>query len=144
MSALEEELESVINDIETMPEGEFKSLIQKYPDILKLNFQTEDLKNGIIHRIDTAGHKPCKSKVRKLLPGSQKAVEGEKAINQLLKLGIIERVDPNDPVHWSSPLHLPPKSDGSRESTNFYSKCATCWDSPLSQQLCWAGEKGEE
>ena len=22
--------------------------------------------------------------------------------------------------------------------------CATCWDSPLSQQLCWAGEKGEE
>ena len=53
MSALEEELESVINDIETMPEGEFKSLIQKYPDILKLNFQTEDPKNGIIHRIDT-------------------------------------------------------------------------------------------
>ena len=71
-------------------------------------------------------------------------MEGEKAINQLLKLGIIERVDPNDPVHWSSPLHLPPKSDGSRESTNFYSKCATCWDSPLSQQLCLAGEKGEE
>ena len=113
MAALEEELDTVINDLETMPESEFKDLIKKYPDILKLNFDTEDPKNGIIHKIDTANHPPCKSRVRKLLPGSQKEIEGEKAINQLLKLGIIEKVDPNDPVLWSSPLHLPPKADGS-------------------------------
>ena len=40
MSALEEELDTVINDIETMPESQFKDLIKKYPDILKLNFDT--------------------------------------------------------------------------------------------------------
>ena len=120
MEALEEELDFVINDIETMPESEYKELIKKYPDLLKLNFSTETPKNGIIHRIDTAGHAPSRAKVRKLLPGSHKAVEGEKAVMQLLKLGIIERVDPSQPNHWSSPLHLPPKSDGSLRPVGDY------------------------
>ena len=85
-----------------------------------MNFSTETPKNGIIHRIDTAGHAPCKAKVRKLLPGSHKAVEGEKAVMQLLKLGIIERVDPSKPNHWSSPLHLPSKPDGSLRPVGDY------------------------
>ena len=120
MEALEKELDFVINDIEAMPESEFKQLILKYPDLLKMNFSTETPKNGIIHRIDTAGHAPCKAKVRKLLPGSHKAVEGEKAVMQLLKLGIIERVDPSKPNHWSSPLHLPSKPDGSLRPVGDY------------------------
>ena len=48
MEALEEELDFVINDIESMPESEYKELIKKYPDLLKLNFSAETPKNGII------------------------------------------------------------------------------------------------
>ena len=120
VSALEEELDDVINDLESMPESEFKALLRRFPDLLKLNFKTEDPKNGIIHRIDTGSHSPCKAKVRKLLPGSVKAVEGEKAVMQLLRLGIIERVDPSKPNHWSSALHLPSKSDGSLRPVGDY------------------------
>ena len=120
VSALEEELDVVINDLEAMPESEFKELLKKFPDLLKLDFKTEDPKNGIIHRIDTGSHQPCKAKVRKLLSGSSKAVEGEKAVMQLLKLGIIERVDPSKPNHWSSALHLPGKSDGTLRPVGDY------------------------
>ena len=120
VEALEEELDVVINNLETMPESEYKELVKKYPDLLELNFSTETPKNGIIHRIDTAGHAPCKAKVRKLLPGSHKAIEGEKAIKQLLKLGIIEEVDPSKPNNWSSALHLPSKPDGSLRPVGDY------------------------
>ena len=89
MEALEDELDTVINDLESMPEGEFKELLKKYPDLLKLNFSTENPKNGIIHRIKTSGN-PVKAKVRKLLPGSKKEVEGKKE-NDILRRGPVRK-----------------------------------------------------
>ena len=47
-----------------------------------------------------------------MIPGSHKAVEGQKAVQDLERLGIIERVDPNEPNHWSSPVHFTLKGDG--------------------------------
>ena len=53
MEALEKQAEEIINNLEEMPEGDFKELIKKYPDVLTMDFKTEDPKNGIIHRIHT-------------------------------------------------------------------------------------------
>ena len=47
------------------------------------------------------------------MPGSPKAVAGEKEIWKLVKLGIMEQVDPQTPNIWTSALHLQPKLDGS-------------------------------
>ena len=95
-----------------MPESIYKTLLQKYPGVLKADFKTEEPKNGIKHRIRTGSHAPCRAKARNLLPGSPKAIEGHKAWKQLIDLGIVEPVDPAKPNHWSSPLHLAPKPGG--------------------------------
>ena len=113
MAALTEETEAIISDLESMPEDEFKALIKKYPALLKLEFDdSEEPKNKVLHKIDTGSHQPCRSRVRRLIPGSHKAVEGHKAIQDLERLGIIERVDPNEANHWSSPVHFTLKGDG--------------------------------
>ena len=112
MEALEKEAEEIINNIEAMPEGEFKELIKKYPAVLEMDFKTEDPKNGIIHRIHTGEEPPCTAKVRRILPGSPKAIKGQQAIKELERLGIIERVKPGEPNNWSSPGHFTLKSDG--------------------------------
>ena len=59
-------------DINVVPEGPFKTLLAKFPGLLKQNFNAEPTKTDVIHRIHTNGP-PIKSKVRKLLPGSPKA-----------------------------------------------------------------------
>ena len=99
-------------NVNTIPEGPYRDLIAKYPDLLKPNFKTEKPKNKILHRIHTGTHPPCRAKARNLLPGSPKAVEGYKAWKQLIDLGIVEPVDPGKPTNWSSPLHLAPKPGG--------------------------------
>ena len=100
------------NDIEKVPEGPFKELLKKYPDVLKLSFKAEHSKNGVLHRIQTGDHPPCTAKVRKLLPGSEKERVCKKAWFELLELGIIERVDKATPNTWTSPVHFPPKPGG--------------------------------
>ena len=99
-------------NVESVPEGPYKELIERFPDLLKPNFKTENPKNKISHRIRTGDHPPCRAKPRPMLPGSPKAVEGKKAFQQLIDLGIVEPVDPNKPTNWSSPLHLAPKPGG--------------------------------
>ena len=41
------------NDLSKMPESDYKNLIKRFPDILKLSFKEEHTKNGILHRILT-------------------------------------------------------------------------------------------
>ena len=115
MEALDAASEEAVveNDIEKVPDGPYKELIKKFPDLIKLSFSSEEPKNGVIHRIDVGDNKPCRAKVRRYPPGSPKAVEGEKAIKELEKLGIIERVDKSAPNTFTSPLHLVPKPNGS-------------------------------
>ena len=101
----------IYNDIEKLPEGPYKELLKRFPELLQFTFKDEEPKHGIIHRIDTANAPPSRAKVRKYPPGSPKAVKGREAIMELLKLGIIERVDPSEPNNWSSPVHFTVKPD---------------------------------
>ena len=57
---------------------------------------------GLIHH---------KCKVRPLMPNSEKAVKGKEAWDQMVQLGVVEKVDPNAKTSWGSPLHLVPKPD---------------------------------
>ena len=103
----------VVNDLDKLPDGPYKELLREFPDLLKMSFEGEDPKHGVIHRISTIDEEPIRAKVRRYPPGSPKAVEGKKAIKELEKLGIIERVDPSKPNNWVSPLHFAIKPDGS-------------------------------
>ena len=85
MEALEKATSEVINDLEAMPESKFKDLVAKFPDLLKLKFDLDDdkPKNGVIHRILTGSNPPCRAKVRRLLPGTEKYEKGYEAIKNL-------------------------------------------------------------
>ena len=98
-------------DINSLPDGPYKQILLKFPDLLKQTFHEELPKNGINHRINTEGS-PCRSRVRRLLPGSPKAKAAEKAWKELVRLGIVEKVDPSSPNTWSSPVHFVPKPSG--------------------------------
>ena len=64
--------------------------------------------------------KPIRAKVRKLLPGSPKEKMAKEAWFELLKLGIIERVNASDCNTFSSALHFAPKADGSLRPVGDY------------------------
>ena len=100
-------------NINVIPDGPYKDLLQKYPDLLKQNFNELSTKTGVVHRIQTNSDRPVKIKPRRLLPGSPKAQKAKEAWDQLLRLGIVERVDPAKTNTYSSPLHFVWKSDGS-------------------------------
>ena len=89
----------------------YAKILAEYPNITKVDF-TKPPAHGIIHEIDTSNHKPCKARVRPVMPGSPKAVQGEKAWREMDRLGIIRKCDPAKPILWSSALHLQPKADG--------------------------------
>ena len=93
--------------------AEYKQLLAKYPDITKCDFMAKTVKHGVIHHIDTGSNPPCRAKVRQLMPGSPKAIQGEKEWRHLQKLGIVAEVDPQETNLWTSALHLAPKPDGS-------------------------------
>ena len=122
MEALEKATSEVINDLEAMPESKFKDLVAKFPDLLKLKFDLDDdkPKNGVIHRILTGSNPPCRAKVRRLLPGTEKYEKGYEAIKNLEKLGIIERVDPGQANNWSSALHFAVKEGGALRPVGDY------------------------
>ena len=99
---------------------EFQALLDKYPSILKPNFNEAKTKHKIVHRIQTIDDTPVYAKVRPLIPGSPKAEGGKKAWFELLKLGIIEKVNPNQKQIYTSALHLTPKKDGTQRPTGDY------------------------
>ena len=117
MEALDEDVfESHDEDINVLQESQYKQLLSRFPGLLKQNFHQEPTKSNIIHRIHASGP-PVKSKVRRLLPGSEKAIKAKQAWDELISLGIVERVDPAKSNTYCSPLHFAPKSDGSLRPT---------------------------
>ena len=56
--------------------SEYQKLLEKYPSILHADFK--NVKHSIEHAIDTEGP-PVRCKPRPLLPGSPKAIAGQKA-----------------------------------------------------------------
>ena len=90
----------------------YRQLINKYPSILKADFHAATVKHGVEHKIETGDSIPCQAKVRPLMPGSPKAIQGEKDWRELEELGILEKVNPQDSNIWTSALHLAAKPDG--------------------------------
>ena len=108
------EQQKVLQSEPTVPiPPEYRELIDQHKGILDINFHKEP-KHNIIHTINTGSNKPCRARARPLMVGSPKYVSGEKAIKELEKLGVIERIGPGEATHWSSALHLATKSDGSQ------------------------------
>ena len=70
--------------------------------------------------IPTGNAKPVKSKPRRMLPGSPKAIKSKEAWMQLVKLGIVEKVDPETPNLWVSPIHFVPKPCGGMRPVGDY------------------------
>ena len=106
--------QNLLNQSNPPPIGaQYQELINKYPDLTKYDFTTKEAKHGVTHHIDTGNNSPCQSKVRPIIPGSPKAIQGKKNWDELEELGIVERVGPHLPTNWSSPIHLQPKPDGS-------------------------------
>ena len=114
--------ESVQNeDVSVIPDSIYKEELLKHPELLEQNFNTDSTKSGVVHRIKLKeDSKPFKAKVRRLLPGSPKAVAAHKAWSQLVQLGIVERVDPSKVNLYSSPLHFAPKPDNSLRPVGDY------------------------
>ena len=98
-------------DTTIVPDGPYKQILAQFPGLLKQNFHAEPTKSNIVHRIHTNGP-PVKAKTRRLLPGSEKAIKAKQAWDELIKLGIVEKVDPSAANTYVSPLHFAPKSDG--------------------------------
>ena len=94
--------------LQKLPEP-YKGLLQKF-SILKADFKTEPAKD-IYHRIETNGQ-PFKSKVRPLLASSEKSQLGKKIWAEMEKLGVIERVQQNTTLQYTSPVHLVKKPSG--------------------------------
>ena len=93
--------------------AKYQALVDKFPELQKFDFRKMDVKHGVTHNIDTGSSAPCRAKVRPLLPGSPKAIQGEKNWKELEELGIVEKCDPQKCNFWTSALHLVPKPDGS-------------------------------
>ena len=98
---------------------QYQALINRYSDILKVNFTTTP-RHNVVHTIDTGTNRPCKAKLRPILKGSPKEVDGKKAWGELEKLGIVEKIGPGEPTHWSSALHLVTKADGTQRPCGDY------------------------
>ena len=119
IQSLQEELQSK-SEINNKFSPEFQALIDKYPSILTPKFEEAKTKHKVVHRIEFTDDTPVYAKVRPLVPGSPKAEGGKKAWFELLRLGIIEKVDPNQKQIYTSALHLTPKKDGTQRPTGDY------------------------
>ena len=98
-----------LSETSTIP-SEYQKLINKYPQVLKADFK--EVKHSVEHCIDTPENStPIRTKVRPLLPGSPKAVAGQKAWQQMIDLGIVEKVSAEEQNYWSHALHLQTKPD---------------------------------
>ena len=97
----------------------YQNLLNKFPDIQTCDFVKQPA-HGVVHTINTGNNRPCKARPRPLMPGTPKAILGEKSWRKLETLGIIEKVDPSETNIWTSALHLVPKPDGTLRCTGDY------------------------
>ena len=111
IKSLHEENVNFKPDLSKVP-SDYQKMLQEFPEILTPNFKNSSSKFNFKHRILTNDESPCTAKMRPLMPGSPKAIEGEKSWRELEALGIVEKVPPDKPIVWSSALHLQPKSSG--------------------------------
>ena len=100
----------------------YMRLINKFPSILTCNFKTTEAKHGITHHIDTGTNKPCQAKVRPLMPGSPRAIQGEKNWRELERLGITSWTEVSGCVETTDCLMRELYSTGSHCQI-----CATLW-----------------
>ena len=98
---------------ETKIPPKYQKLINQFPGILEPSFKDLSTKHGVTHKINTGSNPPSKAKVRPLLANSEKAIKGKEAWDTMVKLGVVERIDPKANSDWGSSLHLVPKPDGS-------------------------------
>ena len=97
-------------------EPKYASIVKKY-QILKTKFDSNP-KHSVKHVIDTGDASPIKCKVRPILANSDKSIQGRRIWEEMLKMGVIERVDPATLTQWASPLHLAKKPN-----SNSYRPC---------------------
>ena len=102
----------------------YQELLDKYPGIQEVTFNDHP-RHQVCHSIETGENAPCMAKPRPILPGSPKAVKGEKTLLEMEKVGILQRIGPNEPMLWSNPLHLVNKPDGSLRVCGDYRKLNT-------------------
>ena len=99
-------------DEEVLVSPKYQKLLDKYPEVLNPSFNDLATKHGVKHRIRTGDSQPFKSKPRPLMANSEKAIKGKEAWDEMIRLGVVEKVHPNAKTEWASPLHLVPKFDG--------------------------------
>ena len=91
----------------------YRDLLNKFPSIMKADFNLTEVKHGVVHTIETGSNKPVTTKVRPLMPGTEKTKQIEKNWRELEALGITKKVPPGEVNTWTSALHSAPKPDGS-------------------------------
>ena len=99
----------------------YMKLIQEFPGVTEPNFKDLSSKHGVKHKIVTSGP-PCKAKVRPLMANSEKAIKGKAAWDELVRLGVVERVKSDSDTTYSSALHLVPKPDGTMRPCSDFRK----------------------
>ena len=92
---------------------EYIKMIQAHPELLTPSFKKGEPAHGIYHRIETIpGHPPCKTKRRPIIMDTAKAAAGKAAWDQMIKDGVVEKVQADTNTDFSSALHLAPKPGG--------------------------------
>ena len=75
--AQQESAKSTPKERKPIPQ-KYQALLDKYPEILEVNFKAKEAKHGVQHVIDTGSARPVQAKVRNLMPGSPMEIEVKK------------------------------------------------------------------
>ena len=82
-----------------------REMLHKYPDVLRPNFKTKDVKHNVVHHIKT-NCPPISTRPRRLAPDKLRPVKAD--FEQMVAQGICKRA--NSP--WSSAITVVPKKTG--------------------------------
>ena len=90
-----------------------RQMLKKYPDVLRPNFKTKDVKHDVVHHIKT-NCPPISTRPRRLAPDKLRAVKAD--FQQMESWGSCSRA--NSP--WSSAITVVPKKTGEIRSCGDY------------------------